>query len=67
MHPLRKLWEAGSSAAAQNGELLPENVVFHSSVLVKTFGGHKTAATVFAASVSAIFWSREQPGGTHEL
>ena len=66
MHPLRKLL-AASSTAAQNGELLPDNVVFRNPVLVKAFGGHKDAATFFAASVSAIFWSREQPGGTHEL
>ena len=67
MHPLRKLREAGSGAAAQDGELLPDSVVFHGPVLVKDVGGHKPVAPVFAASVSAILCSREQPGGTHGL
>jgi hypothetical protein len=65
MHPLRKLREAGPSTAAQNSELLTDNVVFRSPG--KAVGGHKAVATIFAASVSTIFWSREQPGGTHGL
>lgn len=39
MHPLRKLRESGHSTAAQVRELLAENVVFNSPILVRPIAG----------------------------
>jgi hypothetical protein len=36
MHPLRKLRESGKPTAAQVSELLAENVVFNSPILIRT-------------------------------
>ena len=38
MHPLRKLRESGKPTPAQVSELLAENVVFNSPILVRTIG-----------------------------
>ena len=46
MHPVRKLREAGPSTVAQNSELLAENVVFHSTVLIKAVEGREAVAAI---------------------
>ena len=39
MHPLRKLRESGKPTAAQVSELLAENIVFNSLILVRPIPG----------------------------
>ena len=50
MHPLRKLREAGKPTAAQISELLAEDVVFHSPMLVRSVQGREICAVIFAQS-----------------
>ncbi len=50
MHPLRKLREAGKPTAAQISELLAEDVVFHSPMLVRSIQGRDVCAAIFAQS-----------------
>ena len=52
MHPLRKLREAGSTTPAQVSELLAENVVFNSPILVRPVEGREAIAAIFAQSSS---------------
>ena len=50
MHPLRKLRESGKPTAAQVSELLAENVVFNSPILIRPIEGREVVATIFAQS-----------------
>jgi hypothetical protein len=50
MHPLRKLRESGHPTPAQVSELLAENVVFNSPLLVRPIGGRDVCAAIFAQS-----------------
>ena len=50
MHPLRKLRESGKPTAAQVSELLAENVVFNSPILVRPVEGREVVAAIFAQS-----------------
>ena len=50
MHPLRKLRESGNPTAAQVGELLAENIVFNSPILVRPIEGREVVAAIFAQS-----------------
>ena len=50
MHPLRKLRESGKPTAAQVSELLAENVVFNSPILVRPIEGREVVAAIFAQS-----------------
>ena len=52
MHPLRKLRESGDATPAQVSELLAENVVFNSPILVRPIEGRDTVAAIFAQSSS---------------
>lgn len=52
MHPLRKLRESGHSTPAQVAELLAENVVFRSPILVRAIEGRDAVAAIFAQSSS---------------
>jgi hypothetical protein len=52
MHPLRKLRESGKPTAEQVKELLAENIVFNSPILVRPIEGRDVCATVFAQSSS---------------
>jgi hypothetical protein len=52
MHPLRKLRESGHSTAAQVSEMLAENVVFNSPILVRPIQGREVIAAIFAQSSS---------------
>lgn len=52
MHPLRKLREAGKTTPAQVSELLAENVVFNSPILVRPIQGRDVIAAIFAQSSS---------------
>ena len=52
MHPLRKLRESGKATPAQVGELLAENVVFNSPILVRSIEGREPVAAIFAQSSS---------------
>jgi hypothetical protein len=52
MHPLRKLRESGKATAAQVRELLAENVLFNSPILVRPIGGRDVIAAIFAQSSS---------------
>jgi len=52
MHPLRKLRESGNPTPAQVSELLAENIVFNSPILVRPIEGRKVCAAVFAQSSS---------------
>jgi hypothetical protein len=52
MHPLRKLRESGQATPAQVRELLAENVVFHSPLLVRAIEGRDVLAAIFAQSSS---------------
>jgi hypothetical protein len=50
MHPLRKLRESGKPTPAQVSELLAENVVFNSPLLVRPIQGRGVCAAIFAQS-----------------
>jgi len=50
MHPLRKLRESGKPTVAQVSELLAENVVFNSPILIRPIEGREVVATIFAQS-----------------
>jgi hypothetical protein len=52
MHPLRKLRESGKPTVAQVSELLAENIVFHSPILVRPIEGRAFCAAIFAQSSS---------------
>ena len=52
MHPLRKLRESGNPTPAQVSELLAENVVFNSPILVRPIEGREVIAAIFAQSSS---------------
>jgi hypothetical protein len=52
MHPLRKLRESGGATPAQVSELLAENVVFNSPILVRAIEGREVIAAIFAQSSS---------------
>src|SRR6202045_4916141 len=52
MHPLRKLRESGNPTAAQGSELLAENIVFNSPILIRPIEGREVIATIFAQSSS---------------
>jgi hypothetical protein len=52
MHPLRKLRESGKPTAAQVSELLAENIVFNSPILIRPIEGREVIATIFAQSSS---------------
>ena len=50
MHPLRKLREAGKPTLAQISELLAEDVVFNSPILVRPIQGREVCAAIFTQS-----------------
>ena len=50
MHPLRKLRESSSPTPAQVSELLAEDVVFNSPILVRPIKGREAVAAIFAQS-----------------
>jgi len=50
MHPLRKLREFGNPTPAQVRELLAENIVFNSPILVRPIEGREVIAAIFAQS-----------------
>ena len=52
MHPLRKLRESGKATAEQVRELLADNVVFNSPILVRPIEGREVIAAIFAQSSS---------------
>ena len=52
MHPLRKLRESGKPTPAQVSELLAENIVFNSPILVRPIEGREVIAAIFAQSSS---------------
>ena len=49
MHPLRKLRESGKPTPAQISELLAENIVFNSPILVRPIKGSEVGREVIAA------------------
>ena len=50
MHPLRKLRESGKPTPAQVSELLADNIVFNSPLLVRPIEGREVIAAIFAQS-----------------
>lgn len=50
MHPLRRLRESGKPTAAQISELIAENDVFNSPILVRPIEGRDVCAAIFAQS-----------------
>jgi hypothetical protein len=54
MHPLRKLRESGKLTAAQVSELLAENIVFNSPILVRPIEGRGVCAAIFAQSSVSV-------------
>ena len=52
MHPLRKLRESGKPTPAQVSELLAEDIVFNSPILVRPIEGREVIAAIFAQSSS---------------
>jgi hypothetical protein len=52
MHPLRALRESGKSTYALVRELLAEDVVFRSPILVRPIEGREAVAAIFAQSSS---------------
>src|SRR5215813_892261 len=58
MHPLRKLREAGAPTPDQVAEILAENVVMHSPVLIKPIVGRE----LVAITISNSSHSRDNPG-----
>ena len=57
MHPLRKLRESGKPTAAQVSELLAENIVFNSPILVRPNRGALSPRGDFR-SVELYAWFR---------
>jgi len=58
MHPLRRLREAGPPSPQQVAEILAENVVMHSPVLIKPIVGRE----LVAITISNSSHSRDNPG-----
>ena len=52
MHPLRKLRESGHPTAVQMSELLADNIVFNSPILIRPIECRDVIATIFAQSSS---------------
>ena len=52
MHPLRKLRESGHPTPAQVSELLAENIVFNSPILVRPIEGREVIAAIDAMYAS---------------
>jgi len=52
MHPLRKLRESGNPTPAQVSELLAENILFNSPILIRPIEGREVIAAIFAQSSS---------------
>jgi len=52
MHPLRKLRESGKPTPAQVRELLAENIVFNSPILIRPIEDPEVIAAIFAQSSS---------------
>ena len=52
MHPLRRLRESGNPTPDQVKELLAENIVFNSPILVRPIEGRDVIAAIFAQSSS---------------
>ena len=52
MHPLRKLRESGRATPATVSELLADNVVFNSPILIRPIQGREVVAAIFAQSSS---------------
>src|SRR5215475_63244 len=50
VHPLRKLRESGKPTPAQVRELLADNIVFNSPILVRPIEGRDVCAAIFAQS-----------------
>jgi hypothetical protein len=50
MHTLRKLRESGNPTPVQVSELLAENIVFNSPILVRPIEGRQVCAAIFAQS-----------------
>jgi hypothetical protein len=50
MHPLRKLRESGNYTVSQMSELLAENVVFNSPILIRPAEGREVCAAIFTQS-----------------
>jgi hypothetical protein len=50
MHPLRKLRESGKPTADQIKELLADNIIFNSPILVRPVEGRDVIASIFAQS-----------------
>ena len=57
MHPLRKLRESGNPTPAQVSELLAENIVFNSPILVRPIEGREAHRGDFR-SVELYAWFR---------
>ena len=55
MHPLRKLRESGNPTPAQVSELLAENIVFNSPILVRPIEGREVIAAIFSVELYAWF------------
>jgi hypothetical protein len=55
MHPLRKLRESGKPTAAQVSELLAENIVFNSPILIRPIEGREVIATIRSVELYAWF------------
>jgi hypothetical protein len=56
MHPLRKLRESGKPTPAQLRELLAENVIFDSPILVPPIQGREVVGDF--CSIELYAWSR---------
>ena len=52
MHPLRQLRESGGATPARVSELLADNVVFRSPILVRPIEGRDVVAAIFGQSSS---------------
>jgi len=57
MHPLRKLRESGKPTPAQVSELLAENIVFNSPILVRPIEGREVCAAILRL-VERYAWFR---------
>ena len=62
---LRKLRESGKPTAAQVSELLAENIVFNSPILIRPIEGREVIATISLSRslrvVPVILWYRPIP------